>query len=182
MRTSTSTRLTHILIQTWRIFALLAIHQIMLFPARTEIINLGRFCRGIYSSAPLYRTHVAKVATMIYVIKSESRIIYHSTEKTPTQHGLPLVPRPNGANDVVTLALFLAESPRKGRCFLANVTLPTKTVACPHASFHAKGQNVQHGVQSTSYMESDTVPKLLESKTTTSAGCCFTDSFIHHPG
>lgn len=168
----------HILIQIWRIFALLAIHQIMLFPARTEIINLGWFCRGIHPSAPLYRTHVAKVATMIYVIKSESRIMNHSTEKTPTQHSLPLIPRPNGANDVVTLALFLAESPRKGRCFLANVTLPTKAVACPHASFHVKGWNVQHGVQSTSCMEFDTDPKLLESKTTMSTGCCFTDLFI----
>lgn len=128
----------HILIQTCRIFALLAIHQFMLFPARTEIVSLGWFCRGIYPSAPLYRTHVAKVATMIYVIKSESRITYHSTEKTPTQHGLPLIPRPNGANDVVTLALFLAELPRKGRCFLAHVTLPTKGVACLHFFFPCK--------------------------------------------
>ena len=45
--------------------------------------------------------------------------MYHSTEKTPTQHGLPLlIPRPDGATDVVLLALVLAESPRKGRCFL----------------------------------------------------------------
>lgn len=62
---------------------------------------------------------------------------------------------------------------------VANVN-PTKAVAYLHASFHAKRQNVQYGVQSTSCMDFDTDPKLLlESKTAaTIAGCRFTDSFI----